>query len=143
MPSEDSSKVLAPDLRYWTLIAGMAVLILIALAGLWILERGRRARAERELAEYRSLQQKTETLRDLLGADTPSGFPAIKLDREALRRNAIEAGIDAPDVLLLSADEAALLGLEPGDRLRVPRPGVPDGVGENAVEAPSDSTGSR
>lgn len=117
------------DRRYNMIIAGLAVLIVFTLAGLWIVERGRRVRAERELL------RRQQTRPDFAGLDELGGIlgdGVVKLDHRAmLNRETVEWNGSAREVILLDAPTAEMMGFREGDVIRVCPPA--EAVDEEAL----------
>jgi hypothetical protein len=100
------------------MIFGLLIIIIVTLAGLWVLERGKTHRARRELVQVRErFEQQNSQVREVLGLN-----PAAPLNRNTLPRREVQYQGQPREVLLLGAIEAHRLGLEPGDVVEVVEP---------------------
>jgi len=107
----------AGDGKYGTLVGVLLVVIVAALAALWLLERNRRGEAERRLAEAR----RSPGLEALLPALTAGAAPAPEGELVAPVRR--EDQVQRPVVLdgkpavgvFVSAAAGQRLGFQPGD----------------------------
>jgi hypothetical protein len=103
------------DARLQHLTLGLLVVIIVALAGLWIVERGKSRRAREDLLEMqRAVSQQNDQIRAVLGLEPPAA-----LDRDHLPRRAATIDDQPREVLLLKADQARTLGLQDGDVVEV------------------------
>ncbi len=96
-------------------ILGLLMIIIVTLAGLWVLQIGKTQRARRELMRVQQrFDQQNEEVRSVLGLD-----PAAPLNRHRLPRREVQYQGQPREVLLLDAAEAHRLGLMPGDVVEV------------------------
>lgn len=98
------------------IIVGLAVLIVVTLAGLWVMERSGRAKAERLAAD---LRRKNQLVGQML---IDQARPGVVIDRTALPTRPLSVDGRDRTALLLSAAQARLLGFAPGDLVLVTDP---------------------
>lgn len=113
------------DSRLQHLTLGLLMVIIVALAGLWIVERGHARRARNNLLEMQqAVEQQNEQVRTVLGLTPP---PTI--DRDALPSRQGRLDGEQRKILRMPADRARLLGLREGDIIEV-APETPPGGGQ-------------
>jgi hypothetical protein len=128
----EQSDPLISDQGYNILIAGLMVVIMLTLAGLWAMEWGRRKRAENDLANFAEQNRKLQQL---------AGLPQGGMDMQQLLNNIQpESSVVIPDradlekvllkvpeteALVLDCRTAEMLGFAPGDVIWV-RPQKPE-----------------
>ena len=110
------------DLRFHLLAGGLLVVILITLAGLWIMERGRRVRIESTMATMRQQlaeqQKKVTAVSQMLirEASTPT------VNRRELPTTKVQWNGREKTVLLLGVEIGGRLGFESGDVVQITPP---------------------
>ena len=104
------------------IVTALMVVIIVALAGLWIIERGRRLRAETDLVELQSSsQRKMQSMGNML-VQQMTQTPSIAVNRDQLATQQVKWNGEARTVLLLSAAKGETLGFAPGDAILVTPP---------------------
>ena len=127
----------AADARFQIIVAALMVLIIAALAGLWLIERNRRIRAERELAEFsqRQLQAQAMLSQLAMGGLEPQTTPRI--NRADLPPELVTLEHMGRTMLKISADAGERLGFLPGDIVFVAdRPTTQPATSRPALEKP-------
>lgn len=109
-----------PDSRFNLIVTILLVVIIIALAGLWIVERGRRMRAETALIEeqvnsQKQIQSVGQVMLQQIGQMS-------SINRDQLATQQVDWNGQSRTVLLLSASEGEKLGFIPGDAILVTSP---------------------
>jgi hypothetical protein len=98
------------------LIVGLAMLMLFSLAGLWVMERGKRTKLQRYVDKLREQNQLIgEMVLDHAQAASP-------VDRQSLPAQPVTFDGTNRTALLLSASVGKRLGFQPGDVLIVTAP---------------------
>jgi len=121
----------ASDAKYLTAVGVLMGLIIVSLAGLWLAERGRRIRAEKQLAGAdRQIDALKAALgsaatRQLAAAGLPGGAetaPAVALPLEdILAKGPIKWQGEDRTLVRITAAAGRRLGLNPGDLIDVAR----------------------
>jgi hypothetical protein len=129
-PTTDET-ITESDARLNYLALGLLVVIIVALAGLWIIERGKTRRARKALAEIQErYEDQNRQVRTVLGLEPPKS-----IDRQRLPHETVDYQGESRRVLLLDVGTARRLGLDAGDLLYVP-PRSSDGSAD-APERPA------
>lgn len=103
------------------IVAALLVVILVALAGLWIIERRQRGRAENDLMLLQAEgQKKMQTMGNMLVQQMTQKQVAV--NREQLPTQQVDFNGRARTILLLSAADGEKLGFQPGDVIFVTQP---------------------
>lgn len=111
-----------PDNRFGLIVTALMIVIIVALAGLWIIERGRRLRAETDLAEQQTaVQRKMQSMGDML-IQQMTQTPSMSVRRDQLATQPVDWNGQSRTVLLLSASEGEKLGFQPGDAILITHP---------------------
>lgn len=122
------------DTRYPWLLTGLLAMIAVALAGLWLVERGRRLRAE---AEWLEEHRRNEASMRLVGQMLAQEEHSPKWDRRRLATREVVWDGQPRTVLLLPAPDGEALGLQPGDAILVtPPPQAPPETATQPAHAP-------
>ena len=103
------------DGRYFLAVGVLLVLIIAALAALWLIERSRRMEAQRELAsrpQAMDLRSMLPVLRGQGGAEGQLVAPVRREDQLHRPANLDGKGVTA---VLISAEAGSRLGFQPGD----------------------------
>jgi len=100
------------DYQYNLVIAGLAVMIIFSLAGLWIVERGKRLKIERQLQQNLSAPRGLDALAEIM-KDAP------KLDRSLLEKKTVDWNGSSREVIMLDTPRAEVLGFQEGDIIHV------------------------
>jgi hypothetical protein len=118
------------DHRYNVIITGLMILIIFTLAGLWIMEWGKRRTAENDLNAYLEQDKNVQMikLRDLLAKEDIDAL-VRPVDRSTLKPVKVEWC--SRDVLVLDGVTAKTLGFGPGDVIWVSQPGAESGPAES------------
>ncbi|NBB95518.1 MAG: hypothetical protein GVY16_07230 [Planctomycetes bacterium] len=122
MPAEPNNHVASADAggdgRFQLITLGLLVVIIVALAGLWIVERGRSRGLQEDLdTVQRRVAEQNDTVRAVLGLQPPAA-----IDRSSLPQRQATLNGEERRVLLLDADRAETLGLQVGDVVQVAEP---------------------
>jgi len=111
-----------PDNRFGLVVTALMIVIIVALAGLWIIERGRRLRAETDLAEQQTAAQRNvQSMGDML-IQQMTQSPSMSVRRDQLATQQVDWNGEPKTVLLLSASEGETLGFQPGDAILITHP---------------------
>lgn len=111
------------DARFLWLVAGLSVMIVLTLAGLWTMEYRQRIHAQTDIMEMeRALGEQKKKMQFLGMALANQGG---RLVREELPTQTVTLQGQPQTVLLLAAPMAARIGLLPGDLLWVTPPAKP------------------
>ena len=110
------------DLRFNLLAGGLLVVILITLAGLWIMERGRRVRTESSMTTM--LQQLEQQQKKLMamGQMLVQEVSTPVVNRRGLPTTKVQWNAREKTVLLLSAEIGGKIGFESGDVIQITPP---------------------
>jgi hypothetical protein len=110
------------DNRFGLIVTVLLVVIIVALAGLWIVERGRRLRAETALVNEQSAGEKRmQSMGDMLVRQMTQ-TPSMSIQRDQLATQQVHWNGIGRTVLLLSASEGEKLGFQPGDAILITPP---------------------
>jgi hypothetical protein len=103
------------DSRFGLIVTGLLVVIIVALAGLWMMERKRRCNAETALDDLQvSSREKMQSMGNMLVQQmTQASHMAV--DRDQLATQRVNWNGRDRSVLLLSASRGEKLGFQPGD----------------------------
>ena len=111
-----------PGNHFGLIVSGLLIVIIVALAGLWMVERGRRLRAETALAEQQTAsQKKMQSMGTMLVQQMTQAKP-VQIDRRQLATQQVNWNGQDRAVLLLSAAQGELFGFQPGDAIFVTPP---------------------
>ncbi|MBN1941895.1 MAG: hypothetical protein JW849_01245 [Phycisphaerae bacterium] len=134
---EDNNKKAStePDNRFGLIVTALMIVIIVALAGLWIIERGRRLDAETALrAQESASREKMQSMGEMLirqMTQTP-----ISIHRDQLAVQEVNWDGQPREVLLLPASEGETFGLQPGDAILVTPPPARQSATQPAKQKP-------
>jgi len=136
----DPGRPSGAETRFQVVVAALMVLIIVALAVLWLRERRSRLDAIQQLADMRSRE-----LRTLLGAGGPPGLPPLAGDAAAQGGlvRPVQRDDHVPEVLIvdgrprrvyrISSEAGGRIGFFPGDVILV----APDAAGGAQATQPA------
>jgi len=121
-PSPQASESVVVAGRFPVLVYGLCGLIIVLLAGLWIMERGHRNRAQARASDIdiaiTQQQKKMQSLGRLIAAQATQA----KIMRNSLPKKQVKLDGKNRTVLILDAQAGKNLGLQPGDVIEVTDP---------------------
>ena len=108
--------------RFPVLVYGLCGLIIVLLAGLWIMERGHRNRAQARVRDINQAIAQQKKKMQSLGRLVAAQATQAKIMRNSLPKK--QAKLDGKNrtVLILDAQAGKNLGLQPGDVIEVTDP---------------------
>ncbi len=115
------------DTKFHAIVGALLLLMIVVLAGLWIMEQGRRRRAEARLSDFARLQAQQREKMQVMGEMLVQQTAAPAVDREALATSQVQWNGTLRTVLLLAAPLGRSIGLLPGDVVLVTAPASPPG----------------
>ena len=113
-----------PDSRFQLLTGGLLVVIVITLAGLWMMERARRARTESTMAGMRGQLAEQQKKMQTIGQMLVRQMNAPITNRSELGTIKVQWNGEKKTVLLLGEGVGKRLGFESGDVILI-TPGPP------------------
>ena len=113
-----------PDSRFQLLICGLLVVIVITLAGLWMMERARRARTESTMAGMREQLAEQQKKMQTIGQMLVRQVNAPITNRSEMGTIKVQWNGEKKTVLLLGEGIGKRLGFESGDVILI-TPGPP------------------
>ncbi len=113
-----------PDSRFQLLTGGLLVVIVITLAGLWMMERARRVRTENTTAEMREQLAEQQKKLQTIGQMLIRQVNAPITNRSELGTVKVQWNGEKKTVLLLGEGIGKRLGFESGDVILI-TPGPP------------------
>ena len=110
------------DARFNIIVAALLVLIIASLSGLWLIERNRRVRAERALADFQAQQLQAQALLSQFAAGNAPGLapPGGAVESQTFRRGELPSEavvMEGKDrtMFKISPDAGERLGFQAGD----------------------------
>lgn len=110
------------DTRFNLIVAVLLVLIIASLSGLWLIERNRRVRAERALADFQSQQLQAQALLSQFAGSHAPGVvvPGAAAEGQTFRRSELPSEavvMEGKDrtMFKISPDAGERLGFQAGD----------------------------
>lgn len=97
------------------MVCALLVVIVVALAGLWLVEQNKARRARKQLAELHDVMN---IQKGLAGPPQVIEIPQM-IDRRSLETQQVQVNGQPQTVLLLRAEQGVLFGLRPGDVVKV------------------------
>ena len=114
------------DMRFVYMVVGLLILIVLTMAGLWIIERGQKNRLQAKFNESQKQMQKRlrgqEYKTQRLGTMLASQAMASRVQRGELATQEVDWNGKKRTVLLLGGEVGQGFGFQPGDVILVTAP---------------------
>ncbi|MBN1555324.1 MAG: hypothetical protein JXA11_11305 [Phycisphaerae bacterium] len=108
--------------HFGLIVTGLLIVIIVALAGLWLIEKGNRKRAEQTLLELQTASQKKLQTMGTMLVQQMEQAKTNSVNRDQLATQEVDWNGLPRTVLLLSAADGEKLGFQPDDAILVTPP---------------------
>ncbi|MCD4825544.1 MAG: hypothetical protein K8S55_13185 [Phycisphaerae bacterium] len=112
----------AVDMRFVYMVVGLLIVIVLTMAGLWIVERGQKSRLQADFNESQKHLQGQEHKMQRLGTMLAGQAMTSRVHRGELATQEVDWNGKKKTVLLLGGEVGRELGFQPGDVILVTAP---------------------